>query len=63
MKRMKRTGFAQKLVYSIFGYYPWRCTKCLGSFMLKKRAQAKRHQFVTNQPETAGATASGSDQS
>src|SRR5208337_4072066 len=37
MKRMRRAGFLQERVYAILGYFPWRCTKCLGNFMLRKR--------------------------
>jgi DNA-directed RNA polymerase subunit RPC12/RpoP len=44
MKRMKRSGFLQSKVCWIFGYYPWRCTKCLGTFLLRKRGQARRHR-------------------
>ena len=51
MKRMKRTGFLQSRVCAIFGYYPWRCTKCLGNFLLRKRGQTKRHQAIVADAE------------
>jgi len=44
IKRMKRSGFFETRICSIFGYYPWRCTKCLGTFLLRKRGQSKRHR-------------------
>jgi hypothetical protein len=44
MKRMRREGFLQQKICSIFGYYPWRCTKCLGSFLIRKRALPKGHR-------------------
>jgi DNA-directed RNA polymerase subunit RPC12/RpoP len=46
MKRTRREGFVQEKLYSIFGYYPWRCTKCLGNFMMKKRGMHRRHQEI-----------------
>lgn len=47
VKRMRRTGFLQKKVYSFFGYYPWRCTKCLGNFLLKKRGVPRMNKEVS----------------
>ncbi len=44
IKRMRRAGFAQKRIFAMFGYFPWRCTKCFGNFMLRQRDAAKRHQ-------------------
>jgi DNA-directed RNA polymerase subunit RPC12/RpoP len=44
MKRKPRGGFLEGKVYAIFGYYPWRCTKCLGSFFLKKRGKPRTRQ-------------------
>jgi ribosomal protein S27AE len=39
LHRLEREGFLQKRIYPLFGYYPWRCSKCRGYFMLKKRSQ------------------------
>jgi DNA-directed RNA polymerase subunit RPC12/RpoP len=50
MKRIRGTGFLQARVCSIFGYYPWRCTKCLGNFLIKIRGESKRHQELV--PDT-----------
>lgn len=44
MKRLRRSGLLRGKVYSIFGFYPWRCTKCLGDFMLKRRGGTRRHK-------------------
>jgi DNA-directed RNA polymerase subunit RPC12/RpoP len=44
MKRMRREGFFKRRICWIFGYYPWRCTKCLGNFLLKRRALPRRYQ-------------------
>jgi DNA-directed RNA polymerase subunit RPC12/RpoP len=46
LKRMRRRGFLQVRVYPVFGYYPWKCTTCLGSVMLKKRNVSRRHQHT-----------------
>jgi DNA-directed RNA polymerase subunit RPC12/RpoP len=51
MKRMKRSGFLEARVYWIFGYYPWRCTKCLGNFLLRKRGQSRRHRNAVAEAE------------
>jgi transposase-like protein len=44
LKRKRREGFFQLRVFSAFGYYPWKCSKCGASFMLKKRGLPLRHQ-------------------
>ena len=62
MKRIKRAGFAQKVVYPIFGYYPWRCTKCLGNFLLKQRSQAKRRRAESTGNEPIEAAAAAAEQ-
>ena len=46
MKRMRREGFFNRRICAAFGYYPWRCTKCLGNFLLKRRALPKRHRAL-----------------
>ena len=46
LKRMQREGFLQNRVFPIFGYYPWKCTKCLGKFVVKRRNVSKRHHPV-----------------
>lgn len=42
LKRMRRLGIVQARIYPLFGYYPWKCTKCLGMFVLRMRSQSKR---------------------
>jgi hypothetical protein len=44
LKRIRRSGFLEAKVCWIFGYYPWHCSKCLGTFLLRKRGQSKRHR-------------------
>jgi len=39
-----REGFLQQKICSIFGYYPWRCTKCLGSFLIREAGLAEGTQ-------------------
>ena len=46
MRRVKRSGFLEGRVCSIFGYYPWKCTKCLGNFLIKRRGLPQRHQAI-----------------
>lgn len=47
LKRMPREGFLQNRVYPIFGYYPWKCTKCLGKFVLRRRNLFHRHHHAS----------------
>jgi len=59
MKRTRREGFLKRRICSIFGYYPWRCTKCLGNFLLKKRALPRRHRAsmeIAEQAADSGAS-------
>ena len=55
IKRMRREGFFKRKICSAFGYYPWRCTKCLGNFLLKKRALRRTHLVPEQVAETSGA--------
>jgi transposase-like protein len=43
LRRLRRKGFLQGKIYSKFGYYPWRCTKCFSDFLLKRRGSRRRH--------------------
>jgi hypothetical protein len=40
--RLYREGFLQKRIYSLFGFYPWRCKVCSAHMMLHRRRIAKR---------------------
>ena len=53
MKRTRREGFFKQRVCAAFGYYPWRCTKCLGNFLLKRRALHRRRRQTTLAAEQA----------
>ena len=35
--RVKRNGLKEKWIFSLFGYYPWRCSTCRTKFYLKRR--------------------------
>ena len=39
--RVERKGFMQKMIYPLFGYYPWRCKGCRDHVMLHKRNRAR----------------------
>jgi DNA-directed RNA polymerase subunit RPC12/RpoP len=51
LTRTSREGFLEGKVYSMFGYFPWHCKGCGGSFLIKKRGQPARHHH--HSPETA----------
>jgi DNA-directed RNA polymerase subunit RPC12/RpoP len=37
IERSKRKGFLEKKIFSLFGYYPWRCEGCSTRFFLRVR--------------------------
>jgi DNA-directed RNA polymerase subunit RPC12/RpoP len=37
MLRTRRTGFLEKRIYAIFGFYPWICSQCKKRIHLKNR--------------------------
>ncbi len=37
LRRSSRRGFAENFVYSLLGYYPWRCGYCKERTMLRDR--------------------------
>ncbi len=41
MRRVLRHGFFQQNIYSLFGYFPWRCLKCGTRVMLRMRHRRK----------------------
>lgn len=41
LRRSTRSGFAEKFVYSLFGYYPWRCTYCKKREMVHDRGSVR----------------------
>lgn len=42
MHREERKGFLQKKIYSLFGFFPWRCSSCGHYSMLRKRYRRSR---------------------
>lgn len=48
LKRKPRAGILQRKIFSLFGYYPWKCSRCGGGFLLKKRGTKRRR----NRPES-----------
>jgi len=42
IQRIKRKGFFQTRLASIFGYYPWHCSECRKDHLLKARGVRKR---------------------
>ena len=41
IERSKRRGFIERGIYSLFGYYPWRCGGCGERFFIKVRYKKK----------------------
>jgi hypothetical protein len=42
LHRMRRVGFLQRRVFSLFGYYPWECGACRKTHYFKQRNQKRR---------------------
>lgn len=40
LRRLARVGIFERRVFSAFGYYPWKCSRCGARFLLKKRGLA-----------------------
>jgi transposase-like protein len=55
LKRKRRQSFLERRVFSLFGYYPWKCSMCGGSFQLKKRGLSLRHQKPDADAAASGA--------
>lgn len=47
MRRVYRDGFLQMNVYPLLGYYPWRCSQCGQTVMLRKRRRERTEQDDT----------------
>ena len=37
IERSKRKSFLERNIYSLFGYYPWRCQGCYHRFFIRVR--------------------------
>lgn len=48
VRRMERVGLREKWIYSLFGFYPWRCSMCGGKIYLRARYRRsdKRKRYV-----------------
>ena len=42
LHRVEREGFMENYIYSLFGYYPWKCSACKAYSLLKKRSVRKK---------------------
>lgn len=38
LSRLKRISFLEQHVFSLFGYYPWRCSACTQRIYLRARS-------------------------
>ncbi len=50
MRRSARHGFAERFLYSLAGYYPWRCTFCKQREMLRNRGEHEPHRSLRPRP-------------
>ncbi len=41
LRRSERRGILERIVYSLFGYYPWRCTYCRRRTFFRDRGQGR----------------------
>jgi hypothetical protein len=48
---MKRVGFLQTRIYSLFGFYPWKCPECKTRYLLRVRG-ARRNKTGVRSAET-----------
>jgi hypothetical protein len=48
IERSKRRGFVEKRIYSLFGFYPWRCVGCGWRFFIRARYKSSER---STQPE------------
>jgi hypothetical protein len=42
LSRIRRVGFLEKHLYSLFGYFPWICSGCKQRLLLKSRGVRRR---------------------
>jgi len=50
--RMKRVGFLQNRVYSIFGFYPWKCPECKTRYLLRARGSRRKKTAIGSSAES-----------
>ncbi len=54
-RRLERKGFLQTKIYPLFGYYPWICTGCKTTFLMRKRYRRKskhKEEYVSRDQAT-----------
>jgi hypothetical protein len=44
LRRTARDGFMQRIIYSSFGYFPWKCSKCKIVELIKNRGKRRRRR-------------------
>ena len=49
-RRTSRKGFFEKSIYSLFGYYPWKCPVCRFRTLLKSRGERLTDRDPTTPP-------------
>jgi hypothetical protein len=48
LRRVSRKGFLQRVVFSWFGYYPWKCKTCKSVQLVKSRGSRRRRRSSDN---------------
>lgn len=51
VRRVYRDGFLQTNVFPLLGYYPWRCSQCGQTVMLRKRRRVRAQNGDTYRRE------------
>ncbi len=42
LSRIARHGFLRKIVYPLFGFYPWECAICRKDYLIRRRGGSYR---------------------
>ncbi|MGH9595891.1 MAG: hypothetical protein ACRD3K_03745 [Edaphobacter sp.] len=50
LSRLKRISFVEQRIFSLFGYYPWRCSACTQRIYLRARSTVEgfTHESESN---------------
>ena len=51
--RINRTSFMERQVYWRFGYYPWKCGDCGGSFLYRFKGHRVKRRKSDRSKEAA----------
>ena len=49
LRRVRRVGFKQRVILSMFGYYPWECGRCKEPLSIRKRYGSHRSPHPEHQ--------------